>query len=286
MATPTENYAFAFNGWLFGGPGQGVQVLEVDGLEDMPSLRVQDDTRGFQDGMFTGRDFLNGRVITFTLQIMNNASGTMQSYLAELKSNLQYQQQGTGVLQFLLPGRALQRVNARVRRRAIKLDPEYSYGKAIAIVEMFCPDPRIYDDTLQTTVLTPTNLVGRTYNRTYNLRYLNPASGTSAFGSFINSGNVTVYPKITLSGQMFYPEIVNITTGDSITVNYYLGSSDVLVLDPDLRSVTYNGNPARNLIGNGSDWFGFPPGTTTVGIVVPTVVAGASVTIQHRNGYV
>ena len=33
MATPASNYVFAFNGWLFGGPGQGVQVLSVDGLE-------------------------------------------------------------------------------------------------------------------------------------------------------------------------------------------------------------------------------------------------------------
>jgi len=286
MATPAENYEFAFNGWLFGGPGQGVQVLEIEGLEDMPSLRVQDDTRGFQDGMFTGRDFLNGRVVTFTLQIMSDSAGTMQQYLAQLKANLLYQQQGTGTLQFQLPGRALQRVYGRVRRRNVKIDPDYVYGKSLATVEFFCPDPRIYDDAAGFTVLTPTNEVGRVYNRVYDLRYLTPSSSSASQGSFTNNGNVTVFPKITLQGQMLNPQIVNITTGATISLNYYMGSSDVVVIDPDMRSVTLNGNPARNLILNSSEWFGFPPGTTTVGIVVPTVVSGATVTIEYRNGYV
>ena len=107
MTIPSGNYQFAFNGWAFGGLGQGVQVLQVDGLEDMPGLRVQDDNRGFSDGMFTGRDFLNGRVITFTLQVMNDSANTMQTYLAQLKANLVFQQSGTGTLQFQLPGRGV-----------------------------------------------------------------------------------------------------------------------------------------------------------------------------------
>ena len=81
MATPSANYVFGFNGWLFGGPGQGVQVLEIDGLEDLPDVRVQDDSRGYQDGQFTGRDFFQGRHVTFQLQVMNDANGTMQTYL-------------------------------------------------------------------------------------------------------------------------------------------------------------------------------------------------------------
>lgn len=286
MATPAENYEFAFNGWLFGGPGQGVQVLSVDGLEDLPQLRVQDDTRGFQDGMFTGRDFLSGRTITFELQIMNDANNSMQTYLSELKNNLVFQQQGTTVLQFILPNRPLQRVNARVRRRSIKIDPEYVYGRATAAVEMFCPDPRIYDDALQDRTLTPTSAVGRTYNRIYDLIYNTPTGATSSFGDFVNSGNVTVFPTFTLSGAMTNPRITNSTTGQSIPLNIIMSASDTIVVDPDLRSVTYNGSPARNIVSNSAQWFGFPPGTTTVGIVVDTASAAANCVVSYRNGYV
>jgi hypothetical protein len=286
VATPVDNYEFAFNGWLFGGPGQGVQVLSVEGLEDLPQLRVQDDTRGFQDGMFTGRDFLSGRTVVFTLQIMNDSNASMQTYLAEVKSNLQFQQSGTGVLQMLLPGRAVQRLTARVRRRAITIDPEYSYGKALATVEFFCPDPRIYDDSQILIGLNPTSQVGRVYDRTYDLVYTSPSGSTSSFATATNSGNVTVFPVITLTGAMTYPIVVNSTTGQSIPINLIMSAADTLVIDPDLRSVVYNGLPARNLISNAAQWFGFPPGNTTIGIIAASADVSAQCQITYRNGYV
>ena len=285
MATPDTAYEFAFNGWMFGGPGQGVQLLSVEGLEDMPSLRVQDDSRGFQDGQFTGRDFLNGRSIVFTLQIMNDSAGTMQTYLAQLKANLAYQQSGTGTLQFLLPGRSLQRVSARVRRRSLVIDPDYTFGRSTAVVEFFCPDPRIYDDAAQGAVLTPGAGAGRTYNRVYPLLYNNVTGTSSATATFTNAGNVTVFPTFTITGSMNTPQINNVTTGDLLKINYVLGSSDVLVVDPDLRQITLNGNPARNLLDNTSNWFGFPPGATTVGIVAAGTPTG-TVAVSYRNGYV
>ena len=285
MATPDTDYEFAFNGWMFGGPGQGVQVLEIDGLEDMPSLRVQDDSRGFQDGMFTGRDFLNGRSIMFTLQIMNDANATMQTYLAQLKANLAFQQNGTGTLQFKLPGRAVQRVSARVRRRALRVDPDYTFGKSLAVVELFCPDPRIYDDAAQGAVLTPGAGAGRTYNRVYPLLYNASTGSSSATATFTNAGNVTVFPSFTLTGGMNTPLINNVSTGELIKINYVLGASDTMIVDPDLRQVTLNGNPARNLIDNTTTWFGFPPGNTTVGIVAAGTPTG-TISVTYRNGYV
>jgi hypothetical protein len=285
MPSPSSNYQFAFNGWIFGGPGAGVQILQVDGLEDMPSLRVQDDNRGFSDGMWTGRDFLNGRYITFTLQIMNDANGTMQTYLAELKTNLLFQQQGTGTLQFQLPGRSLQRVSARVRRRSLQIDPDYTFGKSIAVVELFAPDPRIYDDAAQGGVLTPGSTSGRTYNRVYPLLYNNSTGTSNAYGSFTNAGNVTVYPTFTLTGGMNTPIISNSTTGTFLKFNVVLAAADVLVVDTDTKTVTLNGYAARNLLDNTSDWFGFPAGTTTIGIVASGTSTG-TLTVAYRNGYV
>ena len=286
MATPTTNYVFAFNGFLFGGPGQGVQVLEVDGLEGLPDLRIQDDSRGYQDGMFTGRDFLNGRYVSFRLQIMNDSSNTMQTYLTQLKANLVPQQQGTGVLQMYLPGRGLQRLNARVRKRALKLDPQYVYGRSEATVEFFCPDPRIYDDTQTVVALNPTSAVGRTYNRIYPLLYNNVGSGGTGSAAVTNSGNVTVFPTFTLNGAMTNPIIVNSSTGQFLSLNITTSATDTIVIDPDLRSITYNGNPARNLLVNGSQWFGLPAGTTTIGIISSTASTASSLVIAYRNGYI
>jgi hypothetical protein len=286
MATPASNYVMAFNGFLFGGPGQGVQVLEIDGLESLPDLRTQDDIRGYQDGMFTGRDFLSGRYVTFRLQIMNDSANTMQTYLAQLKSNLVPQQQGTGVLQFQLPGRSLQRLNARVRKRNIKLDPEYVYGRSEAMVEFFCADPRIYDDALITAALNPTSQVGRVYNRVYPLLYNTIGSGGVGSTTVTNSGNVTVFPTFTLNGAMTNPIIVNSSTGQYLSLNITTSATDTIVIDPDLRSITYNGLPARNLLINGSSWFGLPAGSTTIGIISSTASTASSLVITYRNGYI
>lgn len=286
MTTPSGNYQFSFNGWAFGGLGQGVQVLSVEGLEDMPTLRTQDDTRGFNDGQFTGRDFLNGRSIVFTLQIMNDSANTMQTYLSQLKTNLMWQQSGTGTLQFQLPGRSVQRVSARVRRRSIKIDPDYVYGRAEAVIEMFCPDPRIYADTAKSAVLNPTTSRGRIYNRTYNLTYT-VASGSGTSSSVVaNSGNVTVYPTITLAGQITNPVITNSTTGDFIALQIGMATLDTLVIDTDLRSITYNGNPARNILTNASTWISLAPGNSTLGIVASAADPTSTCTISFRDGYV
>jgi hypothetical protein len=286
VTSPGGNYQFSYNGWLFGGLGQGVQVLEVEGLEDMPGLRVQDDIRGYLDGMFTGRDFLNARSITFTLQIMNDSANTMQTYLAQLKANLLYQQSGTGVLQFQLPGRAVQRVSARVRRRSLKVDPEYVYGRAIAYVELFCPDPRIYDDSLQTLALTPFGGLGRTYNRVYPLLY-NTATGVSGnIGTVTNSGNVTSYPTFTITGPLTTAIIRNITTGDILQLSASLLASDTVVIDSDLRAITLNGDPARNLLTNSSNWFGLEPGSTTIAFTSTSYSSGASCAMTFRSAYV
>ena len=67
--TTLNSYSFAFNGFIFGGADSPYQITSVDGIEDLPTLRVQDDNRGYQDGMFTGRDFLSGRSILMTLHV-------------------------------------------------------------------------------------------------------------------------------------------------------------------------------------------------------------------------
>lgn len=286
MAIPASNYTMAFNGWLFGGIGQGVQILSVEGLESQPELRTQDDTRGYQDGQLTGRDFLNGRNLSFTLQAMNDANGTMHDYLEELKLNLAFQQQGTGVLQFLLPGRSLQQVEARVRRRHIKIDPEYTYGRSVIELEMFCPDPRIYDDALQSMFFTPQDGFGRTYNRVYPLLYNNSTGVPGNSGTATNAGNYTTFPTFTITGPCTNPIILNQSTGAYLAFNKTLLGNDVLVVDPDLRIVTFNGAPARNLLLNGSNWFGIAPGSTTIGFVASVYSTGASMTTTWRNAYI
>jgi Phage tail protein len=69
MATLTSlnNYSFAWNNFIFGGSGSPYQITNADGITNLPNIRNQDDTQGFNDGMFSGRDFLGGRTIVLTI---------------------------------------------------------------------------------------------------------------------------------------------------------------------------------------------------------------------------
>lgn len=277
------NYRFAFNDFEFGGGDSPYQLLSVEGLESLPSIRNQDDNRGYQDGMFTGRDFLDGRNIVIEMYVFGDDTHSMQYNLDALQRNLVPQQQGTGLLQFQLPNNALQRINARVRRRALPIDIEYSSGRAKAVYEFFCPDPRYYDDTLKTADITATaTVVGRTYDRIYNLLY----GGGSTTGIITNDGWWTSYPTITITGPAINPRIINASTGATILIDYSLSATDTLVIDTDYRTVTINGVNRRAILNNDSTWFAAPPGTSLYQFRANGTGIGTSCIVNWRNAYI
>lgn len=287
MATVTSlnYYSFAFNGFVFGGSGSPFQITSVDGLESLPTLRVQDANRGYLDGMFTGRDFLGGRNITIQMLILaGNGQSAFQNFNS-MQANLIPQQTGTNPLQFQLsPAGGLQFVNARVRARKSIVDPDYTYGFIKAEYEFFAPDPRYYDNAVNTTSLIVQTPLGRGYNRTYDLTY---GGGTQAnTGLVINQGTTTTYPYITILGPATNPTISNLTTGASISFNYSMTSTDIISIDLANRVILLNGNPARNLITGTSTWPDAPVGTSQFYFTATGTTAGAGATINYYNAYI
>lgn len=291
------NYRFAFNDFEFGGGNSVYQILTLDGLEDLPVIRNQDDNRGYQDGMWTGRDFLSGRTLVFTMTIRGDSNYSMNYYLDQLQANLVPQQQGTGLLQFQMPGSDLQRIDARVRRRSIQVNPDYSSGLATATYEFFCPDPRYYDDQLKTTDLTDsTAIAGRTYNRVYTATATNPSNpnetgmsyggGAGAPNLITNDGWTTTYPVITIQGPAINPKITNVTAGAFLLIDATLGTNDELILNTDYRTVTLNGINRRALLNNSSTWFAAPPGTSYYTFTATGTDGNTACVVTWRNAYI
>lgn len=257
---PLNNYQFQFGSYLIGA-GTPHAVIEVDGLESLPELRTQDDNRGYNDGMFSGRDFLGGRTLTFTIHTFaGNGQTAFQNFNA-LQAAMIPQSSGTTDLTFLLSTSDSESViGARVRNRRTAVDPEYTFGYIRSQYTLFCPDPRYYSSTAITASMTPSATQGRTYDRTYNLTY----GGGSLTNSVAvnNFGSWTTYPTITITGPVIAPTIGNATTGQYMTVNYNLTSLDTLVVDLQNKLITLNGSPARNLVAGNSQWLSAPPGVS------------------------
>jgi len=278
-------YSFQFNNLTFGGAGSPFQILDVDGL-GLPELRVQDDNRGYNDGMFSGRDFLSGRTLTFTLNIFGDSTHNAQQNLAIFNQTMIPQTSGTTPLYFqLAPTDTTKVLYARVRSRRVLIDPDYTYGFIRVQVTMFAPNPKYYDQTATTASILMSAIPGRTYNRTYNLVY---GSATNASQVTVNNtGTWTTYPLVTINGTITNPSLNNLTTGQSLTINTTLSSTDSLVLDLENRNVILNGSSARNLLTGSSQWFGASPGLTTLSLSGSTFTAGvAGASIVYQSAYV
>lgn len=278
------NYQFQFGSYIFGGANSVTQIDEVDGLESLPEIRNQDDNRGYNDGMFTGRDFLGGRQIIITMKTFGGNGNSAQQNFRLLQDAMLPQQQGTTPLYFQLSATdGLKVINARVRARQTLIDPDYTYGYIRSQYTLFAPDPRYYSSPSVTTSLLPSVALGRTYNRTYDLVY----GGGSAGATIVNDGTVTTYPIISISGPITDPTIANQSTGQYITVNTVLSVTDVLIIDLYEKTITLNGSAARNLLAGNSQWFGCDPGNTVISFTGSGTIIGTTVaSITYRSAFV
>ena len=282
-----NTYQFQFGSFQFGGTNSPYQIQSIDGLEALPDLRTQDDNRGYNDGMFSGRDFLSGRTITMEIfTFAGNGNSAMVNFDL-LQQALIPQTNGTTTLQFLLSQYDTEKqINTRVRGRRTTVDKEYTFGYIRSQYTFFCPDPRYYSNTA-TTVVMAANVasLGRTYNRTYNMTY---GGGSLVNSATINNvGWVTTYPTITVNGPVTSPTVGNLTTGQYITVNTSLTNTDSLVIDLDQKLVTLNGSPVRNLVAGNSQWFGAAPGTSNFYFTGGSLVGGVTAaSVTYRSAYI
>jgi hypothetical protein len=284
--TSLNYYSFAFNNFVFGGTNSPYQVTSVEGLEALPDLRVQDSDRGYQDGMITGRDFFGGRTITITMLTLGNSSGSAQYNHNLLQAALQPQQTGTTPLQFQLSAAGgLQFVNARVRRGMTIVDPDYTYGLIKSQYSFYCADPRYYDNTTQTATMAISSPLGRSYNRTYPLTF---GGGSQTSTALINNaGTTSTYPTITVGGPVTNPIIGSLTTGQSLSFNYTMSTSDVIAIDLLNKTILLNGSPARNLLLGSSQWFAAAPGNNSFYFNGSGTTAGTTyATVQWNNAYI
>lgn len=274
MPAVIANYSFSFNSQVFGGTGSPYQILSVDGLEGIPTIRNQDDNRGYADGMFTGRDFLGGRYISMIVQVLASTGASAQANLNTLQRALLPQTAGTTPLYFILSNADTEQViNARVRAFRTTVNPDYTYGYIMAQVEFFCPDPRYYSSNIQTATLLYSPPTGRIYNRTYNLTY---GGGSATITTNIaNNGWTDTYPTITLNGPITNPTVGNSTQNAALNFNVTLSSSDAFVIDLYNKLVTLNGNPARNTLISG-DWFSASPGNNSYYLTGTGTLAGTT----------
>lgn len=170
--------------------------------------------------------------------------------------------EGTHVFKFRRLGRSEDEQITFTLGAAPEDDGAKGYSRTVKwAASLVGADPRVYTAALKGGSYDPTASLsggGTAMPMVFPLTF----TTTTATELFVtNSGNAKTPPTFTIKGPVASPIIDNDTTGESLLINYTLGSSDTIVVDMGARSLTLNGALRRDLvIVAGTTWFSLTPG--------------------------
>jgi len=261
-------WQWLFRGYKFG-PKTSLEVREIEGL-DLPVVRSGDSGRPRDQGMFIGLDVLAGREITIEGDLQPPSSSFQAAWEALATATVP-----TGTeqypLQVHLPGYGVLTCNARVRKRQIPVDIQFTLGKLAKVTLLFAAaDPRWYGATQEVSVKPPLSVGGFTWPLKWPLKW--GGGGYTGALSVTNAGNFETRPVLTIEGPCVNPSIQNATApgGPTLAFNLTLGAGERLVINTDMHIATLYSSPTTpgsartgTLIA-GSRWWTLEPGTSTI----------------------
>ena len=255
-----EAWTATYGGVLLGG-NSAIVLNEVSGLLDAPDLRVSDKALLQRNGLTTGTDYLGARIVQLSLTVLEGSQNVADALAAF--------QPGKDMkpFRFAFPGVAGGRgwTMAKVRKRAMPMNGMHVAGAVSLNVELFCPDPLLYDDAEATVRIVP--LPGRGSVKVFNPRmkftfkFTGGTNGDAATQVPIMSlGNADTWPIYSITGPVNNPSVINQATGERITVQVNVPTREVLTIDTARRSVLLNGASRYGNLSPDSTWFPLRPG--------------------------
>ena len=286
MTLQAYQVQFGFGGQIFGQGSNGVYLLGIpSGLRDLSPIRGGDVDLTMENGTLAGLDFTGNKRVVVDWEL-TLASGGVEAALSALAAQhsvvsnpqltsvtmndyLVHQVPGAtakpvSVMQVQLPNRSTPFLCfGRPEKFSVPIDLDYQYGRVKPKSEWSIPDGLIYDGAILTgNCGLPSPTAGLTFPATPPFAF-----GASSGGSFnlVNAGNAAAAAVFMVTGPCLSPKITNTATGEYISLNITLGSSDVLVIDTKAQVVTLNFTANRNNTVNvGSSFFKIQPGTNTI----------------------
>ena len=258
-----SDWTCEFNGLVMGVPDSAISIVGVDGLLSLPDVRSSDLTLVQRDGLWAGRDYLNGRTVTMTLEVYGSTRGEFTEALNALQAALR---PGIDELpfRFRFPGAAADQtayVMARVRKRSAPLDLNFAYLTCNMVVEFFSTSPFIVGDA-------PRNVSVKSFKREkaptglvlpavvpWQIEGQGPAPADPVT-RFTQFGSVEARPVVTITDGAS-PILVDDVTGEFFALDY----DGTVVVDSAAMTVTNaQGGDVSGFINVGSSWPEYGPG--------------------------
>lgn len=282
-------YQWSYRGFTWG-PSTPLEIKEVEGV-DMPTVRSGDAGRPRDHGLFVGLDVMGGREITLKGDLMMRNETAFQKAWEELATATIPGGVEQEPLYASFPNYGTLATLARVRKRQIPLNIQFSLGNLADVSLMFAAsDPRWYGETKQVSV-SPTGLTnGVKWPWKWNLKW---GGGTVAGSlSVTNEGNIETRPLLIIEGPCTNPSVANasISGTPTLSFNLTLNSGERLVLDTDMHSAILYSDPSTPgaarlyALKAGSSWFTLQPGTNLLQYLAGT--GEGTLSVQYASAWV
>ncbi len=257
----------------------------MSGFEDLAPARVSTPDRAGADGGVDQRGFKSSRVVTFTGQVTAPTRAARAAAKRRLLDAAGDLSAGVDVTVHLDDGDFL--IHGKQSPSAPwQIAPFGPFGFQYQ-ASLTCADPLIYSSTLHTASASLIDQSAGTGQLQFPFNFPFDFGGPGVgVGQMLltNAGTETTYPMFTINGPG-----TNLRLDDAASGNYMiltsLGSGQFVTLDTRLHRVLLMGyQPARQLLGPGSEWFGTPPGGSTV-VFGASAFTTANVTATWRDAY-
>ena len=264
------------------------EIVQVEGLMDLPEIQVSDRLRLRRHGLSPGDDFAGRRSITVTFEVDAPTVADLNTYLGTV-ADITRPGLEESPLSLQIPGVAeggKRRANVRPRRRALPVNLDFYYGLPIVVVEFVATDPRIYTSSnyLALTAL-PSGGGGLLFPATPPLTFVE--STETGDVNAVNDGSFPVNPVIRIDGPITNPTIENLEQSKTIEASITLLGGEYLLIDTESRTVLLNGTASRysSLLPT-SEWWDLAPGDNTIRFRSSTNTEDAVLSVSYRSAWV
>lgn len=239
-------------------------VDSVEGL-DAPDYRINNYDRPGEDGGVISSEFYTTRLITLTGIIKGATPAIHEANRALFASTFAISRDAYNFpvpvrITFVTLAGASYFVDAYAEKPQMK-NSEILFSRFM--LHLRCPKSFLFSSTAISSgaITVPTG-------GGFILPVILPIISSSSTGGsalITNTGNVTAYPIITLTGSLTTPYIYNATTGVYMQLNYTLAPTDVVVIDMLNKTIVLNGS--TDLLytkQTGANWWGLLVGNNNI----------------------
>jgi phage-related protein len=259
-------YIYTYNG-LDIGKGTSYKVESVEGLLSLPEMRTHDVERQDNDGDWSGDDLLGPRIVRISLWVLGTPGSATETLLRNLRAAYKrirgpVEHEALPWFSFQRPSTPAYHINARVRRYAFPSNYDLAHGLGRGAIELYAPDPLIYEATLSSTVINAGQTV--TIN---------------------NTGTAPVYPILEYDGPGGTGgtdlKFVNTTTGQTIDLQNYTIADPTIINNRKQTVVNDVGTTGDFMLSFDSEFWPLMPGNNSIQHQGPS----GTVTVKFYPGH-